>query len=119
MITTKKYDRHSAIELMPLLRSIAFEIEERTGTIGHIEERVSALGTTRTAHADELRRRNAELAEARRELRHVLEELEDLGCLLEPDQPLTIRVPGVDGDYAYRWHAGTGSLQPLEAERAA
>ena len=119
MHRSNKYDQHSAIELMPLLRSIAFEIEERTGTIGHIEERLHALGTTQNAHGEELRRRQAELAESRRELRRALEELEALGCQLEPDRPLTIRVPGVEGDYAYRWHAGTGTLQPLEAERAA
>ena len=49
--------------------------------------------------------------------RVVLEELEALGCQLEPDLPLTIRVPGVEGDYAYRWHAGTGTLQPLETQK--
>ena len=113
------YDRDQAIGLMPLLRSIAFEIEERTGAIGHLQERVEALRPTRGKHLEEFARNEAELAEQRRELRHAVEELERLDCQIEPNGPLTIRVPGTAGDYAYRWRAGTGTLQPLETERAA
>ncbi len=100
------YDRSRAMRLVPLLRSIAAEIGERS-------ERLTLLEQCRRSgsHVD------AEIAEIRRSLRHTAEELARLGCTVDELPPLVIRIPGDGGGWT--WRPGADELEELTLDRAA
>lgn len=89
----KTYDARDAKALIPLLRSITQEIQEREQEIDRLDIRAQALegraGTDR-----ERTRLEAEAATHKRELRFALRELERLGCALDQDHPLRVLIPG-------------------------
>lgn len=105
--TSNVYDARHAKALVPLLRSITNEIQERTRAIAQLE--VQLAGPTRADGDDqgiELEDRvAAELSIHRRQLRLATRELERLGCALDQDHPLRVRIPGSDGklDHGFVW----------------
>jgi hypothetical protein len=109
------YDPERASALLPLLRSITAEIQERSDAIEAFERELQDLGTGR--HGRERRGDiEAGLSIQRRELRVARRELERLGCALDPDHALRVLIPGVDGDldHGFAWSPLDGKLQSLE-----
>ncbi len=107
-ITVKRaYERQEAERLRPLLEAIAREIEERSEAIQRLTraaQRRSARGNDAAAGNDAI----AKLATHKRELRLAVEELETLGCTVDPADPTTVFVPGPDGslESGYEMHVG-------------
>jgi len=101
------YDEQRALQLVPLLRSITNEIQDRAQAIDRLEHRLDSV--TRTARSasrtDALREIEGNLSENRRELRMAKRELERLGCALDEDHPLRVLIPGTNGelDHGYAW----------------
>ena len=93
-----RYDRKNANRLSSLLRSIAMEMQERTGALNLLEHRMEMLAADRRPDRDEVSNLVAELATHRRELRQVEKELRNLGCSVVGTEPLTIRIPGRIGN---------------------
>jgi len=110
------YDRRSAEQLLPLIRSIASEISERSDAIEVLEERVLALraGWKDGKPSDEFLNVQSELSNQRRETRLARLELARLGCSLDEDRPLRVLIPGLDGsfDSGYAWDGTVNSLVP-------
>jgi hypothetical protein len=91
-MTRKIYDAGRAEALIPLLRSITDEIQEREEAIDRGTARLQNGNSTLTA-ADR-QALAAELSVHKRELRFALRELERLGCALDLDHPLRVLIPG-------------------------
>ena len=114
----RAYDRQEAQRLLPLLRSIVSEIEERATNVRHLAHRLRRL---RDERSDERAQANAvaELAEQKRELRHAHEELEALGCAVDPTDGHTVLIPGEDGrlwsGYELRIDSGRLTAAPAPA----
>ncbi|MDZ4774928.1 MAG: DUF2203 family protein [Planctomycetota bacterium] len=89
----KIYDAPHAEALIPLLRSITNEIQEREEAIDRLTARlhVSKDGDNVT---DARLNLEANLADHKRERRLALRELERLGCALDLDHPLRVLIPG-------------------------
>lgn len=100
------YDVHGANRLLPLLRAIGREIEERTNELEALELRLEGL--SRLQAPEDVRRLVAEAATHRRELRLAREELSRFGCQVLGTAPLTIRIPGRQGETkkSFVWQAG-------------
>jgi hypothetical protein len=90
-MTRKIYDAGRAEALIPLLRSITDEIQEREEAIDRGSAR---LQVGKSLSAPERQRLEAELSVHKRELRFALQELERLGCALDLDHPLRVLIPG-------------------------
>jgi predicted nucleic acid-binding protein len=88
----KSYDARNAEALIPLLRSITNEIQEREEAIDRRTARLHVAGAALTAR--ERSQLEAELSVQKRELRMALRELERLGCMLDLDHPLRVLIPG-------------------------
>lgn len=118
----KNDGKRYAEQILPLLRSIAREIQDRTTAIAHGEESMRSLAATGHRNDEVYRSLVADVAVQKRELRHVMSELEHLGCSLEPDSQLTFRIQGRSGQphHAYTWRPGGDSLElaPLEEPAA-
>ena len=114
-----EYDREEAAKLVPLLRSITREIEERTRAIDALEHSLSAAqataGAVGRATQDTLVRQ-AELAGQRRELRLAKQELARLGCALDQDHPLRVLIPGEHGGMGagFAWSASDAEPLPIK-----
>lgn len=99
------YDRNRAHQLVPLLKSITKEMDERITRIRRLEKLLEpALTDERTRTNAELDLL-AELATQRRELRLARKELERLGCVVDPAHPQRVLIPGSDGNLerGFRW----------------
>ena len=79
-----------AVRILPLLESIAREIQERSEALGAIER-----GLRRRPPEQERHQLVAAAATHKRELRHVEKELDRLGCSLASRSPLTFRIRGL------------------------
>ena len=92
----KVYDAHKAEHLIPLLRSITNEIQEREEAI---DRATAHLMATEATHDAVLRTNlEAERAVHKRELRFARRELERLGCELDADYPLRVLIPSSGSD---------------------
>jgi hypothetical protein len=104
----REYTPDRAEQLVPMLRSIAREIDERTRSIERLESTLDtpAVATRGSQHSKELRGLEASLAHERRELRLAKRELSRFGCAMDEDHPLRILIPGEDGTLAtgYAWN---------------
>lgn len=93
----------SALSVVPLLRSIAREVVERSHAIFTLEaqapcrERIERPVT----EADHLL--VARLSTERRELNRSVKELQGLGWERDKKEPLQFRCKGLRGDEAYTW----------------
>lgn len=110
----KNYQREEAQRLLPLLEAITNEIRERSGEVRVLEGRERSL--ERDGHgrdSDELAHVTAKLASERRELRLAAEELERLGCFLDPAQPDRVLIPGTDGKLlsGFLWRFGASEVE--------
>ena len=114
----RAYKPEQAERLQPLLESIARELDERSIEIKGLSQTLRRQRET-GADEDALANTIATLANAKRELRHAMEELEALGCAAEPGFHTTILIPGPDGDLdtGYRLDA-RGQLAAAELEAA-
>ena len=83
----------AAMRMVPLLRSIATEIKERTRALAELEARHKALARERRAHSVEVWEIEARLIDERRELRRVEKELARLGWYVDEcyPQPVLLR----------------------------
>ena len=92
----KTFERKEVERVMPLLRSIGRELQERNRAIESLEARLDFIqGSPRAAraHTNELTALGAELSSQRRELRHISKEVRRLGFELEDGRPMRILVP--------------------------
>lgn len=92
-MTVMEYDRRQANRLIPLLRSVAVEMHERGLELRRLEWLQGELSKTERAHRHDLNELQAEIASNKYELRRSHQELESLGCQVESDEPLSIRIP--------------------------
>ena len=106
------YDIRGANRLLPLLRSIGKEIEERTEALERLEQEIEGL-QPQSRVTQESRALIAEAASQRRELRHAREELQRFGCSVLGTAPLTIRIPGRVGEAkkSFVWQTGDPVLK--------
>ena len=77
--------------MLPYLRSIARELEERTAEVAHLERRQQALSGAPRAHRAELREIEAELATHRFECRAAERELGRLGFAVAAARPVRLQ----------------------------
>ncbi|MBL8859267.1 MAG: DUF2203 family protein [Planctomycetes bacterium] len=107
----KVYDAHHAEGLIPLLRSITNEIQEREAAIDRATAHLMAIeGAVDTAERTNL---EAELAVHKRELRFARRELERLGCELDADYPMRVLIPssGANRKASFAWSPADEKLQ--------
>jgi hypothetical protein len=109
------YDERHAEALVPLLRSIMHEIQERGRAITRLERRREILTSAEGAYDRQNRMSDVEgrLSIHRREMRLAMRELERLGCALDQDDPRRVRIPGRDGklEKGYSWGPSDETLQ--------
>jgi hypothetical protein len=115
----KVYDRDEAAKLIPLLRSITREIEDRTSAIASLEATVAESRLPKSSPARDDRdsfAKQAELANQRRELRLAKQELARLGCTLDLDHPLRVLIPGdrVGVERGFTWSNSDTEPQPIQ-----
>ena len=114
-LTRTVYDERHAEALVPLLRSIMQEIQERARAIARLERRREILTAAEGAYDRENRLADVDgrLSVHRYEVRLAMRELERLGCALDQHDPLRVRIPGRDGklDKGFSWSPSDESLQ--------
>lgn len=115
----KSFARHDAERLLPLVRSIGREIEERTRTAAELVERLTRLSAAAPDDRDDVTRLESELSTARRELRRAEKELENLGCSLDGDHPLRVLFPGSGETFAWEGPLDRTTFYRRLGERAA
>ena len=81
------------------------------------ENRIRLLSETESA----LSPAHASLATHRREIREAKRELRRLGCEVEELGPFQVLIPGADGrlENGFAWTAGDSNVRPVEADTAA
>ena len=90
-----------AKRMVPLIRSIARETQDRARAIRRLEASLEDLSSRSEEPITEIRRVESELFLQRRELEHVRKELAGLGCRLEADRPLRIVCSGAGRPWSY------------------
>jgi len=107
----KTYDRDRASKLVPLLESIMREVAERQREIHILERQMKGLSESASDMAL-LPEVLARLATQRREVRLSKKEIEQLGCVVDQDQPNRVFIPGHDGniDHGFRWDSGDPTI---------
>lgn len=110
---TIHYDRSDAHSLLPLLGSIAHEIQERSEQLERLETRIEEHSSKPSPDQDKLYNWVAEAAAHRRGLRLAKQELDRLGCSVVGMEPLTFRIPGKDGEgkHSFVWQSGDPVLK--------
>jgi hypothetical protein len=76
--------------MLPLLRAIQEEIDERSGAVARLEQRLDAFAATPRIHAGEIALLRSDLSTQRRELRRLAKELAGLGVDFDPESPRAI-----------------------------
>ncbi|MBK7875031.1 MAG: DUF2203 family protein [Planctomycetes bacterium] len=115
-MNTHNYDRSQAERLVPLLKAIARELQERSGHIDQLERELETLrGDERSGPKGKLLVR---LVEHRRALNEAERELAALGCALDEDHPLRVLIPGDRGEFegGFAFDAVRNSLEPLPVD---
>ena len=79
--------------MVPLVRSIVRELQDRRRSVRILEHRLEAFASTRSVHDGDIRTLQAELAIHRRELRRCEKELAILGCTVDVENPQRIVGP--------------------------
>ena len=120
-MSARTYDRRQAARLLPLLRSLAVELQERATSLRRLEWMRKAFATSERAHRAELDELCADIACNRYGLRRAQLEIEGLGCSLEDMEPVVIRIPaetGKRGD-TFTWRPDQPYLLLRAADSAA
>jgi len=115
----KSFARSEAERLLPLVRSIGREIEERNRALAALERRMATLSIDQLEQREELARLEGQLSTQRRELRRAEKELATLGCSLDVDHPLRVLFPGRGETFAWEGPLGRTSFYRRVEERAA
>ncbi len=89
--------------MFPLLRSIAKEVVERSYTIVQLEDETRALEGAHATGSVDVLELVSRLANHKRELRHSVEELRELGWERDPEQPLRFRSKGAGAGETFTW----------------
>lgn len=98
----RTYDVQEAANLLPFLKSVATELDERRLALRRIEMRLRATDLD----ADHRVNLEAERANHKKEVRLSLDELSRLGCEIESKSPLRLLIPGPGGfETAFLWDA--------------
>jgi hypothetical protein len=109
------YDERHAEALVPLLRSIMSEVQERARAIARLERRREILTAAEGAYDRDNRLSEVEskLSIQRREVRLAMRDLERLGCAIDQTDPLRVLIPGRDGklDKGFSWSPADETLQ--------
>jgi hypothetical protein len=114
----KSYDFRRADSLIPLLQVLNREIEERTKSVRSATHRVHRLRRSNDLTSTERRNKiallEAEISNHKREIRYTKKELEELGCIVDTENPSTVLIPGRDGSLAagYEWRLGDTRVHP-------
>jgi hypothetical protein len=106
---------------LPLLRSIAVEIEERGRALARVEAALVECREAPRQREEQERQLVAEASTHRRELRLARQELERLGCTVVGTEPLTLRIP-IHTRAPFRsllWQPGRAAEVEREPERRA
>lgn len=96
--------------MVPLLRSIAAEIHERTCELKRLQRRLDAFGPTRRAHREEVQRLQEDLGTHRRGLRGAQRELASLGWAVDALQPIRLLRRGRNGAADLSWQPDLSAL---------
>ncbi len=116
---SKSFAMSEAERLLPLVRAIGRELEERNRAVAALENRLGRLSVDRHEHRDELTRLESQLSTERRELRRAEKELATLGCELDVDHPLRVIFPGEGECFAWEGPLGRTTFYRRVGERAA
>jgi len=110
-MSNKTYDRSQAESLLPLLDSILREIEDRRKILRSQESHKAKIAGSEDAEWHNLL---ADIADNKRQLRLAEEELTRLGCSIENQKSLLVRIPGQAGE-SFLWQPGhpIQELQPI------
>lgn len=107
MVRHASYDAPRARALVPLLRAITGELQERDRASLRLEHRLDTLRRRDGAEHDgrEAVSIRAQLATHAFERRRAQRELDQLGCILDEDHALRVLIPGQDGKFihGYAW----------------
>ena len=107
MVRQARYDEPRARALVPLLRAITHEMQEREQEIDRLEQRLLALRRQESSRNDGPAALlvQAQLATQCAERRRSQKELDALGCVLDEDHALRVLIPGTDGKFVhgYAW----------------
>ena len=115
----KAYDRTTARQLVPLLKSITREVVERLHEVRIFQGRLTLLaqetldsGAEVTSSGEYIELRAA-LSNHRRQIRLAMKELDRLGCVVDEHNPLLIFIPGSDGniDHGFQWDPSDPTLR--------
>jgi|GEM_PF-808722 len=116
----KSYDYDGAESLVPLLRVLNREIQERSEAIRGASRQIRKLrASRRRLSGRELRHQvdclRAEIANQKREVRLAERELSQLGCSVDATDPTTVLIPGRDGNLegGYSWRPGDSHVHTL------
>ena len=91
------YRRHEALRLLPLLRSIAEEVEDRQIAILALCRRIKLARASASTPDHELHPLEADLRGERTQLSRALRELSALNCRVTDLHPLRVQIPAGNG----------------------
>ena len=112
-----RLNMEEAKALLPLLKSISFEVRERRKSQTTLEnlrgELVTATRQSPEGFTQAMQDVDVQLANVRWELRKALEELEELGLEVPSLKPLVVYIPGTaEGkEVIFYWEEGDPSLE--------
>jgi hypothetical protein len=115
----KSFAKSEAERLLPLVRAIGRELEERNRAIEALERRLGTLSIDQLEQREEIARLESQLSTQRRELRRAEKELATLGCSLDVDHPLRVLFPGRGETFAWEGPLGRTTFYRRVEERAA
>ncbi|MBM3989181.1 MAG: DUF2203 family protein [Planctomycetes bacterium] len=115
----KSFARFEAERLLPLVRAIGREIEERNRVLAALERRMATLSIDQLEQRAELARLECQVSTVRRELRRAEKEITALGCRLDIDHPLRVLFPGRGETFAWEGPLGRTTFYRRVEERAA
>lgn len=117
MVRYASYDAPRARALVPLLRAITQELQERDHATERLEHRLGVLRRRDGSDHDgsEAVSIRTQLSTHLHERRRAHGEIERLGCVLDEDHALRVLIPGHDGKFVhgYAWSPIDGVFQAV------
>lgn len=118
----QSYDVTAAESLIPLLRVMNTELNERAAAIEMLHHEFRLVGKRDDLSKRERRIQEghlfAEISNHKREMRVTRREFQRLGCSFDEGDPETVHIPGENGEYdaGYTWRVGEGRVQVLQPD---